>query len=212
MTNTPEIRRRQGASRASLAAGALALGIAVGVGLGGAASTATAAPASKTCTSQHVAAGWTYAEARDRCAGDNSPRAVIQKKYTPPPYTSQQPRNWWDRLPAWTHGLLIFGGLGLVALAVGAGRVILSGVREGLAEHREQERAAAEEAEQQRAAEEEAERQRQAALDAEYARQAAEEAARAQAEAPVYDYPAAEPTSTPRTGGTSPRDAFDDLL
>lgn len=81
------------------------------------AATRRAAPSTTTCTQQHLDAGYTAAEARTECKGDEKPRGVIKPKIAPKPttpYTSTQPRNWWDNLPTWTHGAMI--GAVLIAL------------------------------------------------------------------------------------------------
>lgn len=54
MTELPEIRRRSGASRASLAAGVLALGIAVPLGIGGLIASKTIAQPETVATTKTV--------------------------------------------------------------------------------------------------------------------------------------------------------------
>lgn len=100
---------------------AAALMVAAGVVLSGAAmSTASIANAdprySTTCTQQHLDAGYTAAEARAECKGDEKPRGVIKPKIAPKPTKPATnpvgtPRNWWDHLPSFLYPLLIFGAM-----------------------------------------------------------------------------------------------------
>lgn len=104
-----------------------ALVLTFGVALGGAtaASPAVAEPRyTTTCTQQHLDAGYTAAEARTECKGDEKPRGVIKPKKAPTPSTPfdnpvGKPRHWWDNLPEFMFPLLIFGAL-IIAVTIGA--------------------------------------------------------------------------------------------
>lgn len=108
-----------------------ALVLTLGVALGGAtAALTTASPAvaepryTTTCTQQHLDAGYTAAEARAECKGDEKPRGVIKPKKAPTPSTPfdnpvGKPRHWWDNLPEFMFPLLIFGAL-IIAVTIGA--------------------------------------------------------------------------------------------
>lgn len=109
---------------------AAALVLTLGLALFGAALTpATLANAdpryTTTCTQQHLDAGYTAAEARVECKGDETPRGVIRPKKAPKADTTyespvgNQTRNWWDHFPEFMFPLLIFGAL-IVAVTIGA--------------------------------------------------------------------------------------------
>lgn len=88
------------------------------------AATRRAAPSTTTCTQQHLDAGYTAAEARTECKGDEKPRGVIKPKKAPTPSTPfdnpvGKPRHWWDNLPEFMFPLLIFGAL-IIAVTIGA--------------------------------------------------------------------------------------------
>lgn len=118
-------------AKASRRAVTAALVLALGVALGGATAAMTAAsPAvaepryTTTCTQQHLNAGYTAAEARAECRGDERPRGVIKPKKAPTPSTPfdnpvGKPRHWWDNLPEFMFPLLIFGAL-IIAVTIGA--------------------------------------------------------------------------------------------
>lgn len=112
----------------SSAAIAAAVMMAAGIGLSGVALTAApvAIAAPKSCTQQHRDAGYTAAEARAECAGDDSRRGVIKVKpgnvpttsTTTPSWQPQAPKHWWDKNPIFPY--LLWGGGILAALWIGA--------------------------------------------------------------------------------------------
>lgn len=139
-----------------------ALVLALGVALGGA-TTAPAAVASpiRECAKAYIAKGYTSRDAVQKCSRElaedakreaaerraerestatttRKPAVSVVKPTDIPgsntPYVSNQPRNWWDSLPTWTHGAMI--GAVLIALLWVIGYLV--GKRAEVQERRQQ--------------------------------------------------------------------------